>query len=77
MGESKNLKISDFGMSRYVANEEAYVLTSHGQLPLRWIAPESIFRREFTSSSDVWSYGVVLWEISTLGESMHCGTVYI
>jgi len=72
VGDNKHLKISDFGMSRYVPNDEAYVLTSHGQLPLRWMAQESIFQREFTTASDVWSYGMVLWEICTMGE---CYTV--
>jgi len=63
------MKISDFGMSRLVPADEVYVPTSHGLLPLRWMAVESIFHREFTSSSDSWSYGVVLWEICTMGMS--------
>ncbi len=70
VGDNKNLKISDFGMSRHLPNEEAYVLTSQGQLPLRWMALETLFQREFNTSSDVWSFGVVLWEISTMGEWM-------
>ena len=68
VGENKTLKISDFGLSRVVAQDEVYTLTNHGRLPLRWMAMESIFRREFTTASDVWSYGVVIWEICTLGE---------
>ena len=66
------MKISDFGMSRLVPADEVYVPTSHGLLPLRWMAVESIFHREFTSSSDSWSYGVVLWEICTMGMSFVC-----
>ena len=69
MGENKTLKISDFGLSRMVAQDEVYILTNHGQLPLRWMALESIFRREFTTATDVWSFGVVIWEICTLGET--------
>ena len=68
IGRNKLLKISDFGMSRVVMEDEVYINTSHGRLPLRWMAVESIFQREFTIASDVWAYGIVLWEIATMGE---------
>ena len=68
MGANKELKISDFGLARMVPQDEVYTLTNHGRFPLRWMALESIFQREFTSSSDVWSYGVLLWEICTMGK---------
>ena len=67
--EKKILKISDFGLSRIVGQNEVYTLTNYGRLPLRWMALESIFHREFNSASDVWSFGVVLWEICTMGET--------
>ncbi|XP_034951276.1 mast/stem cell growth factor receptor-related protein Kit-like [Chelonus insularis] len=64
---SLSLKISDFGLSR----DGIYVLGKSGagvrRLPIRWMAPEALRDRAFTSKSDVWSYAVVLWEIGTLG----------
>ena len=67
MGEGKALKISDFGMSRLLPSDEVYVQTSHGLLPLRWMAIEALLYRRFSTKTDVWSYGVVLWEICTMG----------
>ena len=67
VGEGKILKITDFGMSRMV-ERDVYVKTTKGRLPLKWMAIESIIDREFTTASDVWSYGITLWEIVTLDE---------
>ena len=64
--EGKALKITDFGMSR--DTDEIYIQKRTGRVPLKWMAIESIIAREFTSASDVWSFGIVLWEIGTLGE---------
>ena len=64
--EGKVLKITDFGLSR--ETDEIYVQKRTGRVPLKWMAIESIIAREFTSASDVWSFGVVLWEIGTLGK---------
>lgn len=62
----KAMKITDFGMSR--ETDDIYVQKSKGRVPIKWMAVESIIAREFTSASDVWSYGVVLWEIGTIGK---------
>ena len=51
-----------------MAEGDAYVKTTTGRLPIKWMAIESINDRRYTTMSDVWSYGVVLWEIATLGE---------
>ena len=47
--------------------EEIYVQKSKGRVPFKWMALESVIAREYTSASDIWSYGIVLWEIGTLG----------
>ena len=67
LSENHVLKISDFGLSRH----GVYVNTRNRMLPLRWLAPESITDHLYSSKSDVWAFGVVLWEIGTLGCTLH------
>ncbi|EJW71776.1 serine/threonine protein kinase [Wuchereria bancrofti] len=57
-------KIADFGLSRGVEGsvEQEYT-TNGGKIPVRWTAPEAITHRKFTAASDVWSFGVVIWEV--------------
>ncbi|XP_071473492.1 ephrin type-A receptor 2 isoform X2 [Marmota flaviventris] len=62
-------KVSDFGLSRVLEDDpEATYTTSGGKIPIRWTAPEAISYRKFTSASDVWSYGIVMWEVMAYGE---------
>uniref|UniRef100_H3CGW2 receptor protein-tyrosine kinase n=1 Tax=Tetraodon nigroviridis TaxID=99883 RepID=H3CGW2_TETNG len=62
-------KVSDFGLSRALEDDpEAAYTTQGGKIPIRWTAPEAIAYRKFTSASDVWSYGVVMWEVMSYGE---------
>lgn len=65
----KRLKISDFGLSR----DGVYVTTKSKRVPLRWLSIEAIRRSLYSSKSDVWAFGVVLWEIGTLGRFPYQG----
>ncbi|KAJ4924445.1 hypothetical protein JOQ06_000685 [Pogonophryne albipinna] len=61
------VKLGDFGLSRYV-DEQEYYKASVSRLPIKWMAPESINFRRFTTASDVWMFGVCVWEMFSLAQ---------
>lgn len=72
--ENNVLKIADFGLARnFVQGSDYYRKTTDGRLPIKWMALESLSGQIYTSQSDVWSYGIVLWELMTLGRSPYHG----
>ncbi|KAL8574403.1 Ephrin type-A receptor 4 [Nucella lapillus] len=70
VNENLVCKVADFGLSREIESDttEGAYTTKGGKIPVRWTSPEAIAYRKFTSASDVWSFGVVMWEIMSYGE---------
>ena len=73
--ENMKCKISDFGLSRDVYLDDTYWKKSNGRIPVKWLSPESLRDHLYTTKSDVWSYGILLWELVTLGSVPYPGIV--
>eukprot|EP00061_Rhincodon_typus_P016992 g45484.t1 len=73
LAQGKVVKICDFGLARDIMHDSNYVSKGSTFLPVKWMAPESIFDNLYTSLSDVWSYGILLWEIFSLGGTPYPG----
>ncbi|XP_030056197.1 receptor-type tyrosine-protein kinase FLT3 [Microcaecilia unicolor] len=69
----KVAKICDFGLARDIMNDSNYVVKGNARLPVKWMAPESVFEGIYTIKSDIWSYGILLWEIFSLGVNPYPG----
>ncbi|XP_011704000.1 PREDICTED: tyrosine-protein kinase transmembrane receptor Ror-like [Wasmannia auropunctata] len=73
VGSSLIVKIADFGMSRDIYTCDYYKIGGSRLLPVRWMAPESVVYGRFTLETDVWSFGVVLWEVYSFGKQPYYG----
>lgn len=63
-----NCKISDFGLSRHFLKDDHYYTSKGGKIPVKWTAPEALNYKKYSTKSDIWSFGIVLWEIWSLGK---------
>uniref|UniRef100_A0A9J8A8Q1 Tyrosine-protein kinase n=2 Tax=Cyprinus carpio TaxID=7962 RepID=A0A9J8A8Q1_CYPCA len=72
VGENHLVKVADFGLSRLMT-EETYIAHVGAKFPIKWTAPESLAYNKFSIKSDVWAFGVLLWEIATYGMSPYPG----
>ncbi|XP_048476112.1 muscle, skeletal receptor tyrosine protein kinase-like [Rhincodon typus] len=76
VGENLVVKIADFGLSRNIYSADYYKANENDAIPIRWMPPESIFFNRYTTESDVWAYGVVLWEIFSSGMQPYYGMAH-
>ncbi|XP_038625905.1 muscle, skeletal receptor tyrosine-protein kinase [Tachyglossus aculeatus] len=76
VGENMVVKIADFGLSRNIYSADYYKANENDAIPIRWMPPESIFYNRYTTESDIWAYGVVLWEIFSYGLQPYYGMAH-
>ncbi|XP_068430020.1 tyrosine-protein kinase ABL1 isoform X2 [Clinocottus analis] len=72
VGENHLVKVADFGLSRLMTGD-TYTAHAGAKFPIKWTAPESLAYNKFSIKSDVWAFGVLLWEIATYGMSPYPG----
>lgn len=70
------VKVSDFGLSRMTDQDSDYYSSKGSLFPLKWTAPEALKYRQFSLKSDVWSYGIVLYELITYGEGRRLHLIF-
>ena len=64
VGEGELCKVADFGLLREIPQDDSIYYSTHNvPCPIRWMAPEAIARRKFSIASDVWSFGILMWEM--------------
>lgn len=73
VSDDMTVKIGDFGLTRDIYESDYYLRKRNGLMPVRWMAPESLNNGLFTTETDVFSYGIVLWEIVTYAEQPYKG----
>ena len=72
VGESHVVKVADFGLARLI-RDDTYTAHPGAKFPIKWTAPEGLAYNKFTTKSDVWAFGILLWEIATYGMSPYPG----
>ena len=72
VGENHVVKVADFGLARLI-RDDTYTAHPGAKFPIKWTAPEGLAYNKFTTKSDVWAFGILLWEIATYGMSPYPG----